>query len=199
MLKIGLTGGMGSGKSTVAKLFEQRGLEVIDADRIARELVKPLAPAFKEIQAAFGPEVLGPDGRLDRAKLRAKVFSDPKARKTLEAILHPKIFAEMANKAKACKTPYCVLVIPLLVETQAQTQVDRVLVVDCPEALQIERIRRRDLLPQDLILKILASQASRQERLAAADEVIDNAGDLGTLKQQVEELHRFYLSLSADA
>jgi dephospho-CoA kinase len=199
MLKIGLTGGIGSGKSTVAKLFEQRGIEVIDADCIARELVEPPAAAFKEIQAAFGPEAIGPDGRLDRAKLRAKVFSDPKARKTLEAILHPKIFAEMAKKAQACKTPYCILVLPLLVETQAQTQVDRVLVVDCPEALQIERIRRRDLLPQDLILKILASQASRQERLAAADEVISNAGDLAALEHQVEELHRFYLSLKRDA
>ncbi len=193
MLKIGLTGGIGSGKSTVARLFERLGVEVIDADRIARELVEPGCPALEAIEDAFGPEILKPSGQLDRAKLRQKIFSDPKARKALETILHPRIFADMSLRADLCQAPYCILAIPLLVETGAQDQVDRVLVVDCPEQLQIERIKLRDRLPEDLIRQILASQASRQERLAVADEVIVNAEDLSKLEQQVEELHRFYL------
>ncbi|GAB6066809.1 dephospho-CoA kinase [Methylothermus subterraneus] len=199
MLKIGLTGGIGSGKSTVAQLFERLGVPVIDADRIARELVEPGRPALKAIQAAFGSEVITPDGRLDRAKLRANVFADASARKTLEAILHPPIFAEMERRSRRCAAPYGLLVIPLLIETKAQDRVDRVLVVDCPEALQIERIRRRDRLPEELILNILASQASRAERLEAADEVICNTGNLRDLERQVEELHRFYLRLSGHA
>lgn len=198
MLKIGLTGGIGSGKSTVARLFEHRGVPVIDADRIARELVEPGRPALQAIREIFGPEVIDPDGRLDRAKLRSKVFSDPEAKLALETLLHPQIFAEMARRAELCQTPYCILAIPLLVETGAWDRVDRVLVVDCPKALQIERIKRRDRLPEDLILKILASQAPRKERLEVADEVIDNAGDLNDLERQVEELHRFYLRLSSE-
>lgn len=196
MLKIGLTGGIGSGKSTVAELFRQRGITVIDADRIARELVQPGCPALEAIVRAFGPEMVEPDGRLNRAALRQKAFSDPKARQALEAILHPQIFAEMSRRAKTCQTPYCILAIPLLVETGAQGQVDRVLVVDCPEQLQIERIKLRDRLPEDLIRRILASQATRQERLKVADDVIVNAEDLAKLEPQVEELHRFYLRQS---
>ncbi len=198
MLKIGLTGGIGSGKSTVARLFEHRGVPVIDADRIARELVEPGRPALQAIREIFGPEVIEPCGRLDRAKLRSKVFSDPEAKLALETLLHPQIFAEMARRAELCQTPYCILAIPLLVETGARDRVDRVLVVDCPKALQIERIKRRDRLPEDLILKILASQAPRKERLEVADEVIDNTGDLNDLERQVEELHRFYLRLSSE-
>ncbi len=197
-LTIGLTGGIGSGKSTVACLFRQRGIAVIDADSIARELVRPGCPALEAIVSAFGPAILQPSGELDRAALRRVIFSDPKARNTLEAILHPPIFAEMHRRAGLCQTPYCILAIPLLVETGAQHLVHRVLVVDCPETLQIERIKRRDGLPEDLIRQILASQASRTERLKAADDVIVNADSLTELERQVEELHRFYLRRSLE-
>lgn len=197
MLKIGLTGGIGSGKSTAAALFAQRGACVIDADLIARELVTPGSPALEAVVKAFGSQILLPDGRLDRSQLRQRIFSDPKAKRILEAILHPLIFAEMQRRAELCQTPYCILVIPLLVESKAQNQVDRVLVVDCPQALQIERVKQRDRIPEEQILNILASQATRQQRLNAADEVIFNAGTLTELEKQVEELHRFYARLSS--
>ncbi|MBN2702388.1 MAG: dephospho-CoA kinase [Methylothermaceae bacterium] len=196
MLKIGLTGGIGSGKSTVARLFEQHGIDVIDTDQIARELVAPGQPALTAIVQAFGPKILQDDGRLNRTELRLRVFQDPEAKKNLEAILHPRVFIEMNRQADLCRSPYCILAIPLLVETDARHRVDRVLVVDCPEQIQIERVQHRDGLSDNMIRRILASQATRRKRLQAADDVIVNDGDLDQLERQVDELHRFYLQLS---
>ncbi|BCX87885.1 dephospho-CoA kinase [Methylomarinovum tepidoasis] len=196
MLKIGLTGGIGSGKSTVARLFQRHGVPVIDTDEIARDLVRPGRPALRALVDAFGPDILTADGELDRARLREIAFNDPAAKARLEAILHPRIFSELERRLQALEAPYVIIAIPLLVETGAWGRVDRVLVVDCPEALQIERVRRRDGWDEALIRRVLASQAGRLERLAVADDVIVNDRDLAHLARQVAELHRLYLRLS---
>lgn len=196
MLRIGLTGGIGSGKSTVAALFAARGVPVIDADAIARELVEPGHAALADIVAAFGAGVLDADGRLDRARLRARVFDDAAQRTRLEAILHPRIHAVMAQRAAAQTAPYVLLVIPLLFEAGQRTLVDRVLVVDVPVEQQRVRVAARDPLPPEQIDAILAAQLSREQRLAGADEVIDNSGDAAALERQVEELHRRYLQMA---
>lgn len=199
MLKIGLTGGIGSGKSTVARLFEKHGVPIIDTDEIARDLVRPNQPALKKIVQEFGPDIVAGDGELDRTRLRERVFQDPGAKSRLEAILHPAIFAELKRLAAAIEAPYCIFVIPLLVESNAQSLVDRILVVDCPELLQIARIKSRDRMDDTLIRRILASQASRSERLSQAHDIIVNDGDLGKLEQQVNELHEFYLKLACSS
>ncbi len=198
MLKVGLTGGIGSGKTTVARLFRKHGVPTLDTDRIARWLVRPGQPALEALAEEFGPGILTPTGALDRARLRAQVFADPKKKARLEAILHPAIFAEMERRLARLRSPYCLIAIPLLVETGARNRVDRVLVVDCPESLQIARLRHRAGLDEELIRRIIASQASREERLAIADEVITNDRDLTALARQVAELHRFYRRLSAE-
>lgn len=195
MLKIGLTGGVGSGKSTVAKLFADKGVPVIDADVVARELVEPGQTALAAIVEAFGDAVLA-DGRLDRAALRARIYADPNAKKTLEGILHPKVYQSMHDQAEALRQPYCIFAIPLLLETNRRDFVDRVLVIDCPEALQYERVSRRDGLDGPAIARIIAAQSSRADRLAAADDVLDNAGPPGLLRERVEALHQAYLSLA---
>ncbi len=195
MLKIGLTGGIGSGKSTVARLFQERGVPVFDADQIARTLVRPGQPTLERVIGEFGTRFLTGEGELDRARLRDHVFCDPKARARLEAILHPAVFTEMSRQANGQRAPYCLFAIPLLVESNAQPMVDRILVVDCPERLQIERVRQRDGLDEALIRRILASQASRQERLSLAHDIIVNDGDLFKLEQQVKDLHRYYCQL----
>jgi len=199
MLKIGLTGGIGSGKSTVARLFEKHGVPIIDTDEIARDMVRPNQPALKKIVQEFGPDIVAGDGELDRTRLRERVFQDPGAKSRLEAILHPAIFAELKRLAAAIEAPYCIFVIPLLVESNAQSLVDRILVVDCPELLQIARIKSRDRMDDTLIRRILASQASRSERLSQAHDIIVNDGDLGKLEQQVNELHEFYLKLACSS
>lgn len=196
MLRIGLTGGIGSGKSSVAELFAARGVPVIDADMIARELVEPGQPALAEIVAAFGTDMLDPQGRLDRARLRARVFDDKHQRERLEAILHPRIHTVMAERAAAQTTPYVLLVIPLLFEAKQRDLVDRVLVVDVPMELQRARVSVRDHLPPEQIDAILAAQLSREQRLAGADEVIDNSGDAADLERQVDALHQCYLQLA---
>ncbi len=198
MLKIGLTGGIGSGKTTVARLFREHGVPTIDTDRIAHQLVRPGQPALEALIDEFGPGILTPAGALDRARLRAQVFADPGKKARLEAILHPAIFAEMERRLARLQAPYCLIAIPLLVETGARHRVDRVLVVDCPESLQIARLRHREGLDEELIRRIIASQATRQERLAIADEVVTNDRDLTALARQVAELHRFYRRLSAE-
>lgn len=197
MLRIGLTGGIGSGKSTVAELFAAHGVPVIDADIIARELVAPGQPALTDIVATFGVDMLDDQGCLDRARLRERVFNSSQERLRLEAILHPRIRAEMTARVAALNTAYVVLVIPLLFEAAQTDLVDRVLVVDVPPALQRDRILARDQLPEQLLTAILAAQLDREHRLSRADDVIDNSGDRAALERQVDELHRRYQTFAA--
>jgi dephospho-CoA kinase len=196
MLRIGLTGGIGSGKSAVAERFAARGVPVIDTDVVAREVVAPGEPALAEIVAAFGPDVLDEQGRLDRRRLRERVFADAAARRQLESILHPRIRAAVQQRIEALSAPYCIIVVPLLIET-GFGPVDRVLVVDVDETQQIERTRQRDRVSAESVRRIMEAQASRSERLARADDVIDNNGGLEALDRQVEALHRRYLALAS--
>ena len=198
MLIIGLTGGIGTGKSTVTKRFIGLGVPVIDADEIAHDLVKPRQPALQEIVREFGMEFMTPEGGLNRSLLRKAVFNDPKRRKALESILHPLVRKEMLRRAGLISAPYCIFCIPLLTETHQADMVDRVLVIDSPEKLQYERIRKRDGLPQTEIKAILAAQARREDRLALADDVIINEGSLDDIYRQVDGLHEKYLKLAPE-
>ncbi len=195
-LVVGLTGGIGSGKSTVAARLGALGAGILDSDLLSRELTRPGSPVLKRITEAFGASVLGPDGALDRARMRERVFRDPVARVRLESILHPPIKDLMLERLARLETPYAVLVVPLLFETGQQTLVDRVLVIDLPEPLQIERVARRSGLSEEEIRRIIASQSSRDERVARADDLIDNSGDLGQLESQIRGLHDRYLALA---
>ncbi|MDJ0740317.1 MAG: dephospho-CoA kinase [Gammaproteobacteria bacterium] len=192
LLKIGLTGGIGSGKSTASEHFARLGAAVIDTDLLSRELVEPGQAALDEIVAAFGAGVLDADGRLDRARLRDIVFGDAAARRRLEGILHPRIRAEMLRRAAAADAPYVVFVIPLLFETAQQALVDRVLVVDVPPALQRARVLARDGGGYAQVDAILAAQVDRVTRLRLADDVIRNDGSIAELQAQVEALHDRY-------
>lgn len=195
--RVGLTGGIGSGKSAAAGLFARLGVEVIDTDAIAHALTAPGGAAMPAIREAFGARYVAADGSLDRAAMRRLAFSDKGAKQRLEAILHPMIRAELERRAAAATSPYVVLAIPLLVETGAWRQaVDRVLVIDCPEALQIERVLARNGLPREQVEAIIAVQAFREQRLAIADDVIVNDGSLAGLEQQVASLHARYLAES---
>ncbi len=196
MLRIGLTGGIGSGKSAVADCFSSLGIEVIDADAVAREVVAPGSPVLAEIAAAFGQQYLDREGQLDRPRLRAHVFKDPQARKRLEAILHPRIRTVMEERAERARGLYCVLVIPLLLETGQGDLVDRVLVVDTPLETQYARVAARDGLDREQIDAILAAQLGRSERLAQADDVISNDTDLDALRQQVVDLDHRYRAMA---
>lgn len=196
MLKIGLTGGIGSGKSTAADRFQQLGAPVIDADVIAREAVEPGRPAFDAVTAAFGNEVVGDDGQLDRKALRDMVFADPRQKSTLESILHPEIHAEILRRIEHVSYPYCVIVIPLLAESKRNYPLDRILVVDLPEQLQITRTAMRDNAPAQQIEQIIRSQASRQRRLSIADHVIENSGTPEALLKNIDALHQAYLELA---
>lgn len=197
MLKIGLTGGIGSGKSTVAERLAALGAGVIDTDLIARELTEPGTPTLARIATEFGPQILAADGTLNRAALRQRVFLDPTARARLESILHPAIRARMLERTAALQTPYAVLAVPLLFETGQDSLMDRVLTVDCPEEIQIARVQQRNGLARDEIVRILASQIPRAERCARADDIVDNGGPLDALGPQIERLHRRYLQLAA--
>lgn len=190
---IGLTGGIGSGKSTVAELFRERGVPVYDADVEARRLVAPGQPTLQQLAREFGPQILLPDGALDRAKLRALAFGAPDLRRHLEAILHPPIRAALQRHIAATHAAYCMLVIPLLFETAQRDLVERVLVVDTPEEQQIVRTITRSGLDRATVEHIMAAQWSRAQRLAQADDVITNAGDIDHLQAHVEKLHHFYL------
>ncbi len=198
MLVIGLTGGIGSGKTAVSHRFARCGVPVIDTDLIARELVEPGQPALADIVAAFGPNCLDSDGRLHRAHLREWVFTDPVGRRRLEAILHPRIRA-MARERIAALTaiPYCLVVIPLLAETGMTDLVDRVLVVDAPEAEQVRRVMARDRIDITQARAILAAQTQRDVRLALADDILENDGDLAELDRRIAALHRHYSTLAA--
>ncbi|MCF1182756.1 dephospho-CoA kinase [Marichromatium gracile] len=197
MLTIALTGGIGSGKSTVAAQLERLGAGVIDADHISHALTRDDAETLAAIAATFGREMIAADGSLDRAAMRALVFSEPEARQRLESILHPRIEARMCAERAALRTPYAVLVIPLLFETGQQRLADRVLVVDLPESAQIERVRARSGLADDEIARIIAAQIPRARRRARADDLIDNSGDPQDLAEQVRHLHQHYLTLTA--
>ena len=197
-LRIGLTGGIGSGKSAASREFARLGVTVIDTDLIARELVQPGQPALAEIVARFGSEMLDENGNLDRTRLRKTVFSDPGLRTQLEAILHPRIRERAVALAEQVKGPYCVLVIPLLVETTGDYPLDRILVIDTPRELQLERIAARDGLPESEIEAILATQASRAQRLAIADDVVVNDTSPEYLRSEIERLHHLYSETGHD-
>ncbi|MDP1732847.1 MAG: dephospho-CoA kinase [Sulfuritalea sp.] len=200
---VGLTGGIGSGKSAVGELFAQHGITVVDTDAIAHALTAPGGPAIAAIRTEFGDAAVSADGALDRAAMRAMVFADEStktsARKRLEAILHPLIRAESERQVahKPAASPYAILMVPLLVESgDYRKRVNRIAVVDCAESTQIERVMSRSGLARAEIERILAAQATRAERLAAADDVIDNDGALARLAPQIERLHQRYLELS---
>jgi len=196
-LKIGLTGGLGSGKSTVAARFVSHGIEIVDTDAIARELAAPGGVAIPALRAAFGEAMIAADGGLDRARMRALVFADPAARARLEGVLHPLIEAESLRRAANARSPYVIVDVPLLVETGRWFErCDRVCVVDCPPELQIARAAGRDGHSREEIEAILAAQASREARLAVADDVIDNSGTLSALQTRVDALHARYLALA---
>lgn len=195
--RVALTGGIASGKSTVADRFAALGVPVIDTDLIARQVVEPGQPALAEVVAAFGPGVLGNDGRLDRRRLREIIFTDATARRRLEAILHPAIRAEMERQSQAAGGAYQLLVIPLLTESGRRDHVDRVLLVDVPEAVQVERLMRRDGVSREQATASLGAQATRAARLAMADDVIENTGRAEELEARVAALHGRYVGLAA--
>ncbi len=195
-LRVALTGGIASGKSTVAALFGQLEVPVIDLDQIAREVVAPGSALLGQVLARFGPGVRSADGTLDRRALRALVFRDEAARRELEAMLHPAIQARAAQLAAAVRAPYLIVVIPLLAESGTAGDYDRILAVDCEESVQRARLAGRDGGNAALVEAALAAQASRAARLALATEVIDNGGTLAALAPQVRELHSKYLQLA---
>jgi len=198
-MRVGLTGGIASGKTTVAKLFAARGVTVIDTDEIARDVVAPGAPALARVVEAFGPEILNKDGSLNRRKMREVVFADATRRHALEAILHPAILEEMERRSARASGPYHVLVVPLLIESDLVLRVDRVLVVDVSEETQLQRLLERDAENETQARAIIAAQITPAERLARAHDVISNEGTLESLAAQVDEMHVRYLGLAARA
>lgn len=194
--RVGLTGGIASGKSTAAKFFGALGVPILDSDQVARDVVEPGQPPLERLVERFGPGILTPDGHLDRPKLRDIVFSDPLARADLEALTHPAIGAALEARSAVAGGPYQILVIPLLVEKNLAANVDRVLVIDCEEALQIKRLRARDGSSLKQAQAILAAQASRAARLKAAHDVIRNDSNLNAVQDQVAVLHPRYLELA---
>ena len=197
--RVGLTGGIASGKSTATKYFADLGVPIIDTDQVARDVVEPGQPPLERLVERFGNSILTPDGHLDRPALRNIVFSDPKARADLEALTHPAIGAAVEARSAIAGGPYQILVLPLLVEKSLGSQLDRVLVVDCDEELQIKRLEARDGSTLAQAQAILNAQASRGARLKAAHDVITNDGDISAVRDQVAELHARYLELARQA
>ena len=191
-----LTGGIASGKSAVSGCFERLGVAVIDTDRIAREVVEPGQPALARIAEEFGTAFLDHEGRLDRRRMRDAIFSDPEQKSRLEAILHPVIAREVRRRIRQLEAPYCILVIPLFAESSAYSWTDRVLVVDVSEETQIKRVMARDGINRQQAQAILDSQLNRTDRLALADDVLDNSGSLSELQDKVQALHNEYLRRS---
>jgi len=197
---VGLTGGIASGKSSAAALFEELGAAVVDTDAIAHELTRPGTSAMAAIRDAFGPAYLAADGSLERAKMRQLVFSDPAAKAKLEAILHPLIRELARARIIAAQQPYVIVVVPLLVETDAYRDlIERILVVDCREELQVARAMQRSQLKESEVRAILAAQLPRTERLGRADDVVDNNGNIEALRQQIQKLHAKYLAFAQAA
>ena len=196
MFRVGLTGGIACGKTTVADMFAALGAQIIDTDELAREVVEPGEPALESVIEHFGSAILNDDGRLDRRALRRLVFSDPEKRHLLEQILHPAIRQRMIESSAIVRGPYQVLVIPLLVESHSDGHVDRVLVVDCDEEVQIRRLMNRDHESRETAENMLAAQISRQDRLDHADDIIDGGSSLESLQQRVRQLDRYYRELT---
>ncbi|MEC4748689.1 dephospho-CoA kinase [Methylomicrobium sp. Wu6] len=197
MLKVGLTGGIGCGKTTIANLFAGMGVPILDADQVGRELTEKGQPALDRIREEFGPQVLNSDGSLDRCRLKQIIFADATQKLKLEAILHPLIFAALIAKTGQLDSPYCIISIPLLFETKMESIVDRILVVDCPLELQIDRVKKRDKLTIEIVKSIIGSQVTRDYRRSHADDLLNNAQADNTLAEQVKKLHNLYIYLSA--
>jgi dephospho-CoA kinase len=197
--RIGLTGGVASGKSTVANLFSALGVPIVDTDLLAREVVAPGSPLLREITERFGGQVRSGDGTLNRQELRKRIFEDPEQRKWLEALLHPAIRELTDARCEAATGPYVIVAIPLLVETGGADRFDRVLVVDCEPELQLARLMARDGNSREQAQRMLDAQAPRAARLAVADDVIRNDGDIASLRDQVEKLHRQYVTAAQSA
>lgn len=195
--RVGLTGGIASGKSAVAEMFAELGIPVIDTDLIAREVVSPGSPALQEIAAAFGAQLLLTDGSLDRPRLREIVFAEPERRKQLEAITHPRIGMAMEAQCRQAGGPYQVVVVPLLFESGLDRRMDRTLVVDCPEELQLSRLMTRDGESAARAKQLLAAQLSRAARLVRADDIVDNSGGLADARKRVTELDGVYRKLAS--
>ena len=195
--RVGLTGGIACGKSTVANLFAALGVSIVDTDLLAREVVAPGSPLLPRIAEHFGGGVLQKDGSLDRAALRERVFTNPAERQWLESVTHPAIRALTDARCETATGSYVIVAIPLLVETQGAKRFERVLVVDCEPALQLARLQARDGMTRAQAERMLAAQATREQRLAVADDVVRNDGDLATLRIQVERLHRQYSQLAS--
>lgn len=195
-LIVGLTGGIASGKSVVASSFERLGVNVIDADQIAREIVEPGRPALEEIRRRFGDEIVDEDGRLRRRVLRKIIFDDEQARRDLETIMHPRIREALAEKSRAAKSEYCILVVPLLIKSGMSDLVHRILVVDAPESVQVERLTARDDIDETLARKMIAAQDTRSLRLEAADDVLVNTGPYKDIADLAAALHSGYSRLA---
>ncbi len=198
MLKVGLTGGIGCGKTTVSNLFSKFGVPIVDADEISRSLVEVGQTALQNIKDTFGSEMLLENGNLNRSALKTHIFQNPAAKQQLEAILHPLIFQEISNRVNQLSDAYCILSIPLLFETHAESLVDRILVIDCDKQTQINRVQQRDNLLDKQIETIISSQVSREFRLLNADDLLKNTKNKTVLAKEVKKLHNFYLSLSLD-
>lgn len=199
MLVIGLTGGIGSGKSTVAHIFQSLGVPVIDADIITRELVEPGQDALRDIAGHFGNDIIQTDGHLDRAQLRERIFCNPEERAALENILHPRAKQLVQTRISELNSPYCIISAPLLIESGWTDMVQRILVVDIPSKLQIQRTIARDNITDKQAQAIIDSQIDRDARLATADDVLDNTGDIATLTIHINTLHKEYLRLAQTA
>lgn len=193
---LGLTGGIGSGKTTISDLFKEQGVEIIDADEISRTLVQKDTTLFNKIVKHFGNDIINKTGELDRSALRLIIFNSPEEKQWLEELLHPAIKTEIQSQIIKSTSAYVLLVVPLLLESGTYNFVNRVLVIDVPETLQIERIKQRDGSNEELVKKIIAAQIPRQERLLQADDIIDNSGPMSLIRHQVEKLHAKYLQES---
>lgn len=200
MLVVGLTGGIAAGKSTATAFFKSHGVPVVDADEVARDVVAQGTPGLAALVAAFGKDVLDDSGGLDRRRMRDRVFDDPAERRRLEAILHPLIRDEIGRQLQQIRAPYCILAVPLLIESPPlRALVQRVLVIDVPVDVQIARLMQRDGMTAEKSRAMLSAQASRDERLEAADDVVDNADDINALQRQLQGVHVRYLTLAQQA
>ena len=196
MLRVGLTGGIGSGKTTVSNLFRDLSIDVIDADEIAREITDTDTKVIAKIKDYFGPDSISNEGKPDRQYLRNKIFEDKAARAWLESTLHPLVYDEIRKRVKHIKSVYCIISIPLLLETYSNGLIDRILVVDLPVEQQVMRAAKRDFSDIESVKRITESQIERTKRIAMADDIINNEGDINSLREQIMKLHKFYTMLA---